>query len=58
MDLSLRARQTQHGESAGDGTWELGYRLCVYTMDLCAHKEEWDPHTHKSTHYLAGHLYK
>lgn len=23
MDLGLRARQTQHGESAADETWEL-----------------------------------
>lgn len=48
MDLGLRARQIQHGESAGDETWEPRYRLCVYTVDLCTYNKD-VTHTHKHT---------
>lgn len=52
MDLGLRAWQTQHGESTGDETWELRYRLCVYTVDLCTHKDGTHTHTQAHTTWL------
>lgn len=65
MDLGLRARQTQHGESGEEETWELGWEcVCVHSGFVCTQETHTHtnvcmhthmcPHTHAHTYTEFG----